>query len=223
MKTLLHSKVVAICGETSTPFAFFSVLTAVWPRPGPTGYKNIVPHEHVKQKWRPRTTKFKTFLIGDARFIRSSLLYLCILASASLTPLRAIKLLHSLGKVKRTKLLNQLFWPKLKRSSLINDNRSVLLWTAFSSPLKAALKTCLYCMTSSNVTGTVICLVGVTLLSHSSAVGKYNWPAILRCKREGENRVCFTFVIKHPTCLGFFLASEFVYVRMKKLHGSLSV
>ena len=115
MKTLLHSKVVAICGENSTPFAFFSVLTAVWPRPGPTGYKNIVPHEHVKQKWRPRTTKFKTFLIGDATFIRSSLLYLCILASASLTPLRAIKLLHSLGKVKRTKLLNQLFWPKLKR------------------------------------------------------------------------------------------------------------
>ena len=95
--------------EILPPLAFFSVLTAILPRPGPTGYKNIVPNKHVKQKWRPRTTKFKTFPIGDARFIRSSLLYLCIFASASLTPLRAIKLFHSLGKVKRTKLLNQLF------------------------------------------------------------------------------------------------------------------
>ena len=94
-KTLLHSKVVAICGGNSTPLTFFSVLTAVLPRPGPTGYKNIVPNEHVKPKGRPRTTKFKTFLTGDVRFIRSSLLYLCILASASLTPLQAIKLLHS--------------------------------------------------------------------------------------------------------------------------------
>ena len=108
-KTLLDSEVVDICGGDSTPLAFFSVLTAVLPRPGPTGYKNIVPNEHVKPKGRPRTTKFKTFLIGDVRFIRISLMYLCILTSASLTPLRAIKLLHSLGKVKRTKLLNQLF------------------------------------------------------------------------------------------------------------------
>ena len=47
-------------------------------------------------------------------------------------------------------------------------------------PLSADLKTCLYCMTSRNVTGTVTCRVGVTLLSHSSADGKLNSPAMLR-------------------------------------------
>ena len=100
-----------------------------------------------------------------------------------------------------------LFWPKLKGTARWQWERAPVTihnnWSriAFSSPLKAALKTCLYCMTSSNVTGTVIFLVGMTPLSHSSAVGKYNWPAILCCK-EREKRVCF--VTKHPRCLGFF-------------------
>lgn len=47
-------------------------------------------------------------------------------------------------------------------------------------PLKAALKTCLYCVTLSNVTGTVTCRVGVTLPLQCSDDGKDNSPAMLR-------------------------------------------
>ena len=32
-------------------------------------------------------------------------------------------------------------------------------------------------------------------------------------EREREKRICF--VTKHPRCLGIFLSSEFVYVRIK--------
>ena len=42
-------------------------------------------------------------------------------------------------------------------------------------------------MTSRNVTGTATCRVGVTLLSHSSADGKLNSPAMLRWLRGKEN------------------------------------
>lgn len=56
-------------------------------------------------------------------------------------------------------------------------------------PLKAALNTCLYCVTFENVTGTVTWRVGVTLQSHSSADGKDNSPAMLRCWREERNEI----------------------------------
>ena len=213
---------MAICGGNSTPLAFFSVLTAILPRPGPTGYKNIVPNEHVKQKWRPRTTKFKTFPIGDARFIRSSLLYLCIFASASLTPLRAMKLLHSLGKVKRTKLLNQLFWPKLKRIhwSMTIGACSCELHSAHLSKRPWRLVYTAWHLQMSPEWW----FVGLewhyshTLLQLGNTID----PPYFAVK-EREKRVFFTFVTKHPRCLGFLLSSEFVYVRMKKLHGSLIV
>ena len=207
---------MAICGGNSTPFAFFSVLTAVLPRPRPTGYKNIVPNEHVKQKWRPRTTKFKTFLIG------SSSLYLCILASASLTPLRAIKLLHSLGKVKRTKLLNQLFLPKLKRihwSMTIGVCSSELHSVHLSKRPWRLVYTAWHLQMSPE-------RWFVGLEWHYSHIllqlGNTIDPPYFAVK-EREKRFFFTFVTKHPRCLGFLLSSEFVYVRMKKLHDALSV
>lgn len=87
-------------------------------------------------------------------------------------------------------------------------------------PLSADLKTCLYCMTSRNVTGTVTCRVGVTLLSHSSADGKLNSPAMLRWLRGKENTLQDGFnpcLHPHPSLVdeGLIL-SPFVSIQPSK-------
>lgn len=76
-----------------------------------------------------------------------------------------------------------------KKKTWSSKGLSMSSWTQRVKhiPLSANLKTCLYCITSRNVTGTVTCRVGVTLLSHSSADGKLNSPAMLRWLRGKEN------------------------------------